>query len=90
MALLGDVQDHAARIELTRDLRRHGEPVPDMLFVSARRAPSLPSAEPPMHVLDEPGLLAVSCNVTDPEQVEAAVGRGETRQITIEPLSSRR
>ena len=40
--------------ELTRWLRRLGRPLPARLLVSARRAPQLPSHEPPIHALPEP------------------------------------
>jgi medium-chain acyl-[acyl-carrier-protein] hydrolase len=44
--------------QLARHLRRAGMPQPSRLIVSARRAPSLPATEPPMHLLDDDAFVA--------------------------------
>ena len=43
--------------ELVRQLRRQGAPLPEHLFVSARRAPQLPDANTHCHHLSEPVFL---------------------------------
>jgi 3-oxoacyl-[acyl-carrier protein] reductase len=52
-------------------------------FAAAGHRVAVTSASTPV---DEPGLLAVPCDVTDPEQVEAAVGRVEAELGAVEVL----
>jgi surfactin synthase thioesterase subunit len=47
----------AIAFELTRELRRRGQPQPAHLFVAGRRAPHLPAREEPIHSLPEPEFL---------------------------------
>ncbi|MEQ9332862.1 alpha/beta fold hydrolase [Thalassobaculum sp.] len=44
--------------ELARELRRRGLPAPERLYVSGRRAPTVPTAEAPLHALPDPELVA--------------------------------
>lgn len=44
--------------DLARELRRRGAPLPEHLFLSARRAPHLPPPSPPIHALDDAAFLA--------------------------------
>jgi NAD(P)-dependent dehydrogenase (short-subunit alcohol dehydrogenase family) len=52
-------------------------------FAAAGHRVAVTSASTPV---DEPGLLAVSCDVTDPGQVDAAVGRVEDELGPVEVL----
>jgi 3-oxoacyl-[acyl-carrier protein] reductase len=52
-------------------------------FAEAGHRVAVTSASTPV---DEPGLLTVACNVTDPEQVEAAVERVEDELGAVEVL----
>jgi medium-chain acyl-[acyl-carrier-protein] hydrolase len=56
-AFFGHSMGALVAFELTRELRRRGEPQPVQLFVSACRAPQLPDPDPPIHLLPEPELL---------------------------------
>lgn len=47
----------ALGFELSRELRRRGQPLPLHLFVSGRRAPQLPAREEPIWDLPEPEFL---------------------------------
>lgn len=47
--------------ELARELRSRGLRTPERLYVSGRRSPTLPSREPPLHVLPD-GELAAELN----------------------------
>jgi len=44
--------------ELARELRRRGLAIPERLYVSGRRAPTLPNPETPLHVLADDELVA--------------------------------
>jgi len=44
--------------ELARSLRRHQSPTPDLLWVSAARAPHLKSPDPPIHQLSSADFIA--------------------------------
>src|SRR6187549_1093663 len=52
-------------------------------FAGAGHRVAVTSSSTPV---DEPGLLAVTCDVTDPEQVEAAVSRIEAELGAVEVL----
>lgn len=43
--------------ELARELRRRGQPVPEHLFITARRAPHLPAPDSPLHTLHEAAFI---------------------------------
>jgi medium-chain acyl-[acyl-carrier-protein] hydrolase len=49
--------------ELVRQLRRQGAPLPEHLFVSARRAPQLPDVNTHCHHLSEPVFLKTVSNL---------------------------
>jgi NAD(P)-dependent dehydrogenase (short-subunit alcohol dehydrogenase family) len=53
------------------------------VFAAAGHRVAVTSSSTPV---DEPGLLAVTCDVTDPEQVEAAVARVEEELGAVEVL----
>lgn len=55
-ALFGHSLGALVSFELTRELRRRGARSPQHLFVSARGAPHLPSADP-LHALPDPALV---------------------------------
>lgn len=57
-AFFGHSMGSLLSFELARELRRRGRPEPLHLFVSARRAPQVPSREEPIHDLPEPEFLA--------------------------------
>jgi medium-chain acyl-[acyl-carrier-protein] hydrolase len=52
-ALFGHSMGAVLAVEVARALTTRGGPVPRHLFVSSRRPPHLPSAEPPMHTLSD-------------------------------------
>lgn len=56
-ALFGHSLGGLLSFELSRELRRRGAPTPVHLFVSARRAPHIPTPDP-MHHLPEPQFIA--------------------------------
>jgi surfactin synthase thioesterase subunit len=57
-ALFGHSMGALLSFELTRALAAAGDPLPDQLIVSARRAPHLPERETDMHSLEEPRFIA--------------------------------
>jgi medium-chain acyl-[acyl-carrier-protein] hydrolase len=44
--------------EASRELRRRGLPLPEAIVVSGRRAPTVPSGEPPLHPLPDEAFVA--------------------------------
>ena len=57
-ALFGHSMGALLSFEITRSLAAAGDPTPEHLIVSARRAPYLPEREASMHTLDEPRFVA--------------------------------
>jgi medium-chain acyl-[acyl-carrier-protein] hydrolase len=57
-AMFGHSMGALLAFEIARSLAAAGDPVPQHLIVSARRAPYLPEPEAPMHKLDEPRFVA--------------------------------
>jgi medium-chain acyl-[acyl-carrier-protein] hydrolase len=57
LAFYGHSMGAILAFELTRELRRRGEPLPFHLFVSGRRAPQLPLSHARLYALDDPMLI---------------------------------
>ena len=57
-ALFGYSLGALLAFELAREFQRRGIRAPARLFLSAHRAPNLPSGRSPLHTLDDPSLIA--------------------------------
>jgi medium-chain acyl-[acyl-carrier-protein] hydrolase len=62
-AFFGHCMGAHLSFELVRQLRRQGAPLPEHLFVSARRAPQLPDMNTHCHHLSEPVFLKAVSNL---------------------------
>jgi surfactin synthase thioesterase subunit len=56
-AFFGHSMGAFVAFELTRELRRHNQPLPQILIMSGARAPHVPDPDPPMHELPDDSLL---------------------------------
>jgi medium-chain acyl-[acyl-carrier-protein] hydrolase len=60
-ALFGHSMGALISYETTRALRRRGAPLPLALFLSGRRAPTVPDDDPPVHSLSDAEFIAAMC-----------------------------